>query len=176
MNAPIIICTYICCSEELFITSKLWNTYHRADLVLGALQTTLNNLGISYLNLFLIHWPCAFKEGDDLLPLDENGDIAYSTVDFLETWREMENAVDAGLVKSIGISNFNRAQTQRVLDSCRIKPVTNQIECHPYLAQLKLAEYLKSVDIVVTAYSPLGSPQRPWVTKHDRVLLEDPIV
>lgn len=163
-------------SEDLFLTSKLWNTFHRPDLVIPSLHTSLKNLGTPYLDLYLIHWPFAYKEDGELFPTDESGKIQFSSVDFLDTWKELEKAVDAGLTKSIGISNFNKAQTQRVLDSCRIKPAVNQIECHPYLTQQKLSEYLKSVGIVVTAYSPLGSPDRPWVTKDDPVLLDDPKV
>lgn len=163
-------------SEDLFITSKLWNTFHRPDLVLPGLQKTLKNLNTPYLDLFLIHWPFAYKEEGDLFPRDSDDKLVFSSVDYLDTWRELEKAVDAGLVKSIGVSNFNRAQTQRLLDACRIKPVTNQVECHPYLTQQKLSDYLKSVNVVLTAYSPLGSPNRPWVTKDDPVLLEDPKV
>lgn len=162
--------------EDLFITSKLWNTFHRPDLVVPALKKTLESLKTSYLDLYLIHWPFAYKEEGDNFPKDADDKILFSDVDFVDTWKAMEETVDLGLAKSIGISNFNAAQTQRVLDSCRIKPVTNQIECHPYLTQQKLGAFLKSVDIVVTAYSPLGSPNRPWVTKDDPVLLEDPKV
>lgn len=162
--------------EDLFITSKLWNTFHRPDLVLDALKKTLTNLNTPYIDLYLIHWPFAYKEEGDNFPKDENDKIIFSDVDFVETWKVLEQAVDEGLTKSIGISNFNAAQTQRVLDSCRIKPVTNQVECHPYLTQQKLSEYLTSVGIVLTAYSPLGSPNRPWVTADDPVLLEDPKV
>ena len=160
--------------EDLFITSKLWNTFHRPDLVRGALETTLKNLNTSYVDLYLIHWPFAYKEEGDLFPKDENDKLQFSSVDYLDTWKALEECVDAGLAKSIGLSNFNSVQTQRVLDNCRIKPVVNQFECHPYLTQQKLSAYLKSVGIVVTAYSPLGSPNRPWVTKDDPVLLEDP--
>lgn len=162
--------------EDLFITSKLWNTAHRPDCVIPALKKSLQNLKTSYLDLYLIHWPMAYKEGDDLFPKDENDKVIFSDVDYVDTWKSMEQAVDEGLVKSIGISNFNAVQTQRVLDSCRIKPVTNQIECHPYLTQQKLSAFLQKNDILVTAYSPLGSPNRPWVTKDDPVLLEDPKV
>ncbi|XP_055301498.1 aldo-keto reductase family 1 member B1-like isoform X4 [Sitodiplosis mosellana] len=160
--------------EDLFITSKLWNTFHRPDLVVPALKKTLENLKTPYLDLYLIHWPFAYKEEGDLFPKDENDKLQFSDVDFVDTWKAMEEAVDLGLVKSIGISNFNVAQTKRLLESCRIKPVTNQVECHPYLTQIPLSTFLKSVDIVLTAYSPLGSPARPWVTKDDPVLLEDP--
>lgn len=135
----------------------MWNTVHRPDLVLPALKQTLEKLNTPYLDLYLIHWPFAYKEGGDDFPKDDNEKILFSDVDYLDTWKAMEELVDTGLTKSIGISNFNAAQTKRVLDVARIKPVTNQVECHPYLTQQKLSAYLKSVDIVVTAYSPLGS-------------------
>lgn len=136
----------------------------------------MKNLNSTYVDLYLIHWPFAYQEEGELFPKAADGSIAFSDVDFLDTWRALEKLVDAGLAKSIGLSNFNKAQTQRVLDNCRIRPAVNQIECHPYLTQQKLTAYLKSVGIVVTAYSPLGSPNRPWVTKDDPVLLEDPKV
>lgn len=164
------------CREDLFITSKLWNTYHRKDMVIPALKKTLANLKTPYLDLYLIHWPFAYKEGDDLFPKTSDDKIIFSDADFVDTWKALEEAVDLGLTKSIGISNFNAEQTKRILDNCRIKPVTNQVECHPYLTQQKLSDFLKSHNIVLTAYSPLGSPNRPWVTKDDPVLLEDPKV
>ena len=88
----------------------------------------------------------------------------------------MEKAVDDGLIRSIGISNFNYKQKKRLLENCSIPPVTNQIECHPYLAQRNLSKYLRSAGIIVTAYSSLGSPNQPWATKDDPVLLDDPAV
>lgn len=160
--------------EELFVTSKLWNTMHRPDLVEPALRTTLKNLGLQYLDLYLIHWPFALKEDGDLFPVNADGTTAYSDVDYLDTWKAMEDLVKKGLVKSIGISNFNKKQTERLLQHATIKPVTNQIEVHPYLNQQKLIDYLKSKDIVVTAYSPLGSPDRPWAKPGDPQLLDDP--
>lgn len=111
----------------MFITSKIWNTFHRPDLVRGALETTLKNLRTSYLDLYLIHWPFALKEGDSLFPVDEKGNPLYSYVDFVDTWKEMEKAVDDGLTKSIGISNFSKHQTAKILANCRIPPAINQV-------------------------------------------------
>lgn len=162
--------------EDIFITSKLWNTFHRPDLVRGALETTLSNLGLEYLDLYLIHFPTGFQEGGPLFPKNAKGETAFSLVDYLDTWKEMENSVDAGLTKSIGVSNFNAKQIDRVVTNCRIKPVTNQVECHPYLTQVKLGEHCGDKGIILTAYSPLGSPARPWVKDDDWVLMEDPKV
>ncbi|EAA05218.4 AGAP011068-PA [Anopheles gambiae str. PEST] len=163
--------------EDLFITSKLWNTYHRPDLVKGALQATLRNLNLKYLDLYLIHWPVAYREGDVLFPLRPDGKrVHFSDVDYIETWPAMERLVEAGLVRNIGLSNFNVQQVQRVLDVARIPPATNQIECHPYLHQASLTEFCKRHDVTITAYSPLGSPARPWVKQDDPVLLEDAVV
>ncbi|XP_053690445.1 aldo-keto reductase family 1 member B1-like [Sabethes cyaneus] len=160
--------------EDLFVTSKLWNTFHRPDLVEGAVRTSLTNLKLDYLDLYLIHWPVAYKEGDELAPLSPDGKTCiFSDVDYVDTWKAMEKLVDARLVKNIGLSNFNSKQIRRVLDAARIKPVTNQIENHPYLHQSKLTKFCAENKILVTAYSPLGSPARPWVKEGDIVLLED---
>jgi len=159
--------------EDLFITSKLWNTFHRPDLVEKAVKESLENLGLEYLDLYLIHWPMGYKEGDSLFPLDEGGKFIFSDVDYADTWKAMEKLVEKGYTKSIGLSNFNKRQISRILSLATIKPAMLQIECHPYLNQKQLIEYCKTNNILVTAYSPLGSPDRPWAKPDEPVLMED---
>ncbi|KAF6214396.1 hypothetical protein GE061_009137 [Apolygus lucorum] len=144
--------------EDVFITSKLWNNFHRKDLAKAALEKSLADLGVDYVDLFLIHWPCAVKDGWDTMPLDNNGKLIYSDVDFIETWKALEECVKAGKIKSIGLSNFNKEQILKILDNAEIRPVNNQVECHPYLNQSKLLEFCKSKGIVLTAYRPLSPP------------------
>ncbi|XP_066595548.1 aldo-keto reductase family 1 member B1-like [Prorops nasuta] len=159
--------------EDLFVTSKLWNTFHRPDLVEPAIKETLKNLQLDHLDLYLIHWPFGYKEDDELFPKDSNGLPLLSDVDYIDTWKAMETVLNKGLAKNIGVSNFNSEQIDRLLKNCTVKPVTNQIECHPYLNQRKLSNFCKEKGITITAYSPLGSPDRPWAKPDDPKLLED---
>ena len=104
----------VCKREEIFITSKLWNTKHAAADVRPACVQTLKDLQLDYLDLYLIHWPMGFKGGDDPLPRNPDGSMIYSDVHYTETWTAMEKLVEEGLVKHIGLSNFNIEQIDKV--------------------------------------------------------------
>ncbi|KAM9972221.1 hypothetical protein ACTFIW_003580 [Dictyostelium discoideum] len=147
--------------EDIFYTSKLGSSCHKANLVIKHCKKTIEDLGIGYLDLYLIHWPIAFENanpsGLTTEPLrGENGYPIIAPVSIRETWQEMEKLVELGLVKSIGVSNFNVQNLVDLLSYAKIKPVVNQVEIHPYLTQFKLQEYCDKYEIKLVAYSPLG--------------------
>ncbi|XP_044748308.1 aldo-keto reductase family 1 member B1-like [Coccinella septempunctata] len=141
--------------EDLFITSKLWCNYHEKEKVVPMLRDSLKNLKLEYLDLYLIHWPFGFKEEAGPWPT-EGGPDAYSDVDITETWTGLEEAQELGLVKSIGVSNFNKTQIEKILNACKIKPVCNQVEVNPNFNNEKLINFCQGKDIVVSGYCPLG--------------------
>lgn len=158
--------------EDIFVTTKLWNTFHEPDQVPFAFQKSLENLDLGYIDLYLIHSPEAHhrvaKAGldhapqsvDDIepFPKDASGRLLTANVDFIDTWKAMEQLLGTGLVRSIGVSNFEISQIQRLESAAQIKPVVNQIECHPNKNQRPTIDYCASQGIAVTAYSPLGKP------------------
>ena len=163
--------------SELWITSKLWSNCHGKDYVETALRDSLQNLGLEYLNLYLIHWPVsinpkkAFAESiNDLLPPEQ--------IPISETWEAMELTCSKGLTKHIGVSNFSVKKLQQLVSHCKQKPEVNQVEHHPLLQQPKLLEYCASEGILITAYSPLGSMDRPEFlkAKDAPVVLDNPVI
>lgn len=160
--------------EDLFITTKCWNSFHSKAKARECLLKSLKSLQLSYVDLYLIHWPMGYQEGGSMFPSDKSGKAIPSDVDYLETWQAFEEFYDEGLVKSIGLSNFNHKQIQRVLENSRIKPMMNQVEIHPYFTNSKLVDFCHANSIAITAYSPLGSPDRPWAKPEDPLLIEEP--
>ena len=156
--------------EDVFITTKLWNSNHRPERVEPAFDASCGRLGIRYVDLYLIHTPFAFQPGDNYEPRDQNGNIIYDDgVTLLETWRAMEKLVDAGKCRAIGLSDVVLENLVPLYEAARIKPAVVQVESHPYLPQTELLEFCKAKGIVLLAFAPLGHGIRPGP-------LEDPAV
>ena len=163
--------------EDLWITSKLWNDAHGRDDVVPALRKTLADLRLDYLDLFLVHWPLPQRPGVSF-PTSPTDFLPATHASFADTWAGMEQAAGAGLARRIGLSNFSIAKTDRLLAQARIRPAALQVELHPYLAQQDLVDWAGKREIVLTAYSPLGSADRPprLRRRDEPVLLADPVV
>ncbi len=156
--------------EDVFVTTKLWNTNHRPERVEPAFHASLDRLGLNYLDLYLIHTPFAFQPGDEQDPRDQNGNILYDRdVTLLDTWRAMESLVDRGRCRAIGLSDINLEGLLPIYESARIKPAVVQVEAHPYLPETELLEFCREKGIVLLAFAPLGHGMRPGP-------LEDPVV
>lgn len=163
--------------EDLWITSKLWNNAHKKDDTRPALEKTLKDLKLDYLDLYLMHWPVAFKQGVSF-PENEDSFLSLDEAPLTETWKAMEDLKEKGLTKHIGVSNFSRQKLQLLIDQSDQKPENNQIELHPYLQQQSLVDFCHKNEIHVTAYSPLGSMDRPdsMKRKGEPVPLENEVI
>ncbi|MCL4119626.1 UNVERIFIED_CONTAM: hypothetical protein GTU68_029674 [Idotea baltica] len=146
--------------KDMWITSKLWNNRHAKADVIPALKSTLKDLQIDYIDLYLIHWPVAIKR-DVHYPTAREHMISLVDLPIADTWRAMEEAVELGLAKHIGVSNFGVKRLTKMKSYCKILPEVNQVESHPYLQQKELLEFCHANDIHLTAYCPLGSSNRP---------------
>lgn len=156
--------------EDIFVTTKLWNSNHRPERVEPAFDASLERLGLDYLDLYLIHTPFAFQAGDEQDPRDENGDVIYDKgVTLQDTWKAMEDLVDGGRCRAIGLSDIGLDELRPLHESARIKPAVVQVEAHPYLPETELLEFCKEKGIVFLAFAPLGHGIRPGP-------LEDPVI
>ncbi|ACC74087.1 aldo/keto reductase [Paraburkholderia phymatum] len=156
--------------DAIFVTTKLWNSNHRPERVGPALAASLERLGLDYLDLYLVHTPFAFQAGDEQDPRDADGNVIYDEgVTLLDTWRAMEELVDSGRCRAIGLSDITLAELQPLYESARIKPAAIQVEAHPYLPETGLLAYCAQNGVVFTAFAPLGHGIRPGP-------IEDPVV
>ncbi len=162
--------------KDLFITSKLWNSSHRKQDVEQALEKTLSDLKLDYLDLYLIHWPIAFKPGVGYAHHREEF-YTYNDVPLAQTWQGMQELKAQELVRHIGVSNFNRGKLQELMALEGEKPEMNQIEMHPFLPQQGLVDFCIENGILLTAYSPLGTgDSRAERHSNDPKLLTNPVV
>jgi alcohol dehydrogenase (NADP+) len=150
--------------EDVFITSKLWNNAHGEGQVRPALEDSLKKLGLDYLDLYLIHWPVAFRHNVDS-PKKPDDYLTPEEAPLSETWKQMEAVKKNGLAKHIGVSNFSEKKLKDLLSKVSEKPEMNQVELHPLLQQRALLDFCKKEAILVTAYSPLGSGDRSSAMK-----------
>jgi len=156
--------------EDIFVTTKLWNSNHRPDRVEPAFEASLARLQITYLDLYLIHTPFAFQPGDNQDPRDKDGNVIYDpTTTLQDTWKALETLVDHGKCRAIGLSDITLDKLKPIYESARIKPAVVQVESHPYLPETELLDFCNKNGIVLLAFAPLGHGMTPG-------LLEDPVI
>ena len=144
--------------EDIFVTTKLWNSNHRPERVEPAFQASLDRLGLKYLDLYLIHTPFAFQPGDDQDPRDQNGNVIYDQgVTLLDTWKAMESLVDHGKCRAIGLSDISLNELKPIYESARIKPAVVQVESHPYLPETELSGILQGEGHCVFGFCAIRS-------------------
>jgi diketogulonate reductase-like aldo/keto reductase len=156
--------------EDVFVSTKLWNTNHRPERVTPAFDASRRRLQIDYVDCYLIHTPFAFRPGDEHDPRDERGQVIYdSGVTLVETWGALERLVDDGQCKSIGLSDITLEKLREIVAAARIKPAMIQVESHPYLPQWDLLDFCRENGIVFQAGAPLGHAMAPRI-------VEDPVI
>jgi diketogulonate reductase-like aldo/keto reductase len=156
--------------EDLFVTTKLWNTNHRPERVKPAFDASLRRLQLDYVDCYLIHTPFAFQPGEEQDPRDEHGRVIYdSGVTLVETWHALERLVDDGHCRSIGLSDITLERLREVVAAARIKPAVVQVESHPFLPEWDLLEFCREQGIVLQAFAALGHAMEPK-------LIDDPVI
>eukprot|EP01018_Ginkgo_biloba_P024806 Gb_31083 [translate_table: standard] len=154
--------------DEVFVNSKLWNDAH--DDPVSALKTSLEKLQLEYLDLYLVHWPVKFRKGaNPFQPKEED----FLPLDLKSTWRGMEQCVELGLTKAIGLSNFSCKKIEDLLSYAKIPPAVDQVEMHPVWQQKKLRDYCSKMNILVSAWSPLGAPGTYWGSN---AVIDNPVI
>ena len=156
--------------QELFVTTKLWNSNHRPERVKPAFDGSRRRLKVDHVDCYVIHTPFAFKPGDEQDPRDEQGRVIYdSGITLVETWQAMERLVDEGHCRSIGLSDVTLEKLREVVAAARIKPSVVQVESHPYLPEWELLEFCGEHGIVLQAFAAVGHGLEPK-------LIEDPVI
>eukprot|EP01018_Ginkgo_biloba_P024810 Gb_28797 [translate_table: standard] len=154
--------------DEVFVTSKLWGNDH--DDPVSALKMSLSKLRLEYLDLFLIHWPIKLRKGASRPYFKEEN---FLPLDLKSTWRGMEQCVELGLTKAIGLSNFSCKKIEDLLSYAKIPPAVDQVEMHPVWQQKKLRDYCSKMNIHVSAWSPLGAPGTAWGSN---IVMDNPVI
>jgi diketogulonate reductase-like aldo/keto reductase len=156
--------------EDLFVTTKLWNSNHRPERVRPAFDASRRRLQVDFVDCYLIHTPFAFQPGDDQDPRDDHGQVIYDQgVTLTETWGALERLVDDGDCGSIGLSDITLDKLREVVAVARIKPAVVEVESHPYLPEWELFEFCQEQGIVLLAFAPLGHAMEPKI-------IEDPVI
>jgi diketogulonate reductase-like aldo/keto reductase len=156
--------------EDVFVTTKIWNTNHRPERVKPAFDGSRRRLQIDTVDCYIVHTPFAFQPGDEQDPRDEHGKVIYdSGVTLVETWQALERLVDEGQCKSIGLSDVNLEKLREIVAAARIKPAVVQVESHPYLPEWELLDFCREHGIVLLAFAALGHAMAPK-------LLDDPVI
>jgi diketogulonate reductase-like aldo/keto reductase len=156
--------------EDVFVTTKLWNTNHRPERVRPAFDASRRRLQVDYLDCYIIHTPFAFRPGEDQDPRDEHGEVIYdSGVTLVDTWHALERLVDDGHCKSIGLSDVSLEKLREIVAAARIKPSVVQVESHPYLPEWDLLDFCREYGIVLLAFAATGHGLDPKV-------LDDPVI
>ncbi|KIW67531.1 hypothetical protein, variant [Phialophora macrospora] len=162
--------------SDIFITTKLWNNSHHPDDVEKACDASLKDLQTDYVDLYLMHWPSPFARGDKLMPKKDDKMVPGDS-DYVDTYKAMEKLVASGKCRAIGISNFSKAELERLLKETSIVPAAHQLEMHPYLGQPDFVAFHQSKGIHITQYSPFGNSNEIYDKgKNMGKLIDDPVL